>query len=187
MRLDPALLLVALVACGGSDERDVSAKARVVPKTGQVWGRDLARGLGLDAWDLCAELGEVDCIAEAHLITLGGVEPEVLGIDEPLANATASAPIAVDRVALAACGERWARDQEGPAVVFGPVIDKDSAGRRKDVGQALVQRLLSREATKDELEALESLHADLSGKDVTRSWAVGACVVVATSTEALFY
>lgn len=185
-----SLLPLLLLACAGdAPEREVSARARVVPKGGEVWSRDLARGLGLMPSELCRELGEVDCVRDAHRITLGGVEPERLGIDAPLPNALVSAPIAADRVALSGCGERWVRDQAGPAVLFGPVIDKDSASARKKVSTQLVQRLLSRHPTRDELEALESLHADLQGvsSDLTRDWAVGACTVVATSTEALFY
>lgn len=192
MRLETLVVfgaVCALMAGCPSPEREVSAKQRVLAKSGQVWGRDLARGLGLLEWELCKELGEVDCISDAHRITLGGMEPERLGIDEPLANALVSAPIAADRVALSACGERFARDTAGSPVVFGPVLDDDSAAARKDVSTGLVRRLLSRDPTKEELDALEGLHAELVTLDaeLPRSWAVGACVVVATSTEALFY
>ena len=47
------VLAVLLGGCGASTEVDISQKARVVPKGGEVWGRDLARGLGLDTWELC--------------------------------------------------------------------------------------------------------------------------------------
>lgn len=196
MRPEPRARLAALAvfavlglsACKGEPE-SVSAKARVVAKSGAVWGRDLANGLGLQEWELCAELGGYDCIGEAHLITLGGVEPEVLGIDEPLPNATVSAPIAVDRVAASACAERWDRDQAGPAVVFGPVLEEDSAKSREAVAGALVERLLARRATRAELQSLVDLHDAVApvSQAPLRDWAVGACVVVATSTEALFY
>jgi hypothetical protein len=189
VRRELLLAFDLVAACGTTGERDVSSKARVSPKGGAVWGNDLARGLGLQSWELCRELGSFDCIDDAHLVTLGGVEPERLGIDKPLANALVSAPIAIDRVAISACGERYTRDQEGPAVLFGAVLDKDSAASRKAVSTLLIQRLLSREPTAAELDSLETLHEDVSAvsSDPARDWAIGACVVVATSTEALFY
>jgi hypothetical protein len=190
VRLDPlALLLLVTLGCRSTTESEVSQTLRVNPKPGEVWGRDLAAGLGLLESEVCRELGTSDCIAEAHRITLGGVEPERLGIDEPLSNALVSAPIAVDRVAQAACGERWVRDRKGPAILFGPVLDKDGKKQRKAVSEALVQRLLARHATDADLDALELLHVDLESfsSDLPRDWSIGACVVVATSTEALFY
>lgn len=184
-----ALLLAGLGSgCRGEPE-SVSAKGRVMAKTGAVWGRDLAQGLGLQEWELCSELGSYDCISEAHRITLGGVEPTTLGIDDPLPNASASAPLATDRVAISACAERYSRDKQGSPVLFGPVLEKDSRRHREQVSTSLVQRLLGREPTDDELSALVDLHDELEGvsTDLTRDWAVGACVMVATSTEALFY
>lgn len=181
--------LVLLAACGKPEPTSKSAKARVTAKSGAVWGRDLATGLGLQTWELCSELGTYDCIGEAHLVTLGGVEPTVLGIDEPLPNASVSAPIAADRVAAAACGERFVRDRAGGPVLFGPVLEKDGKAQRQDVTDNLVRRLLAREPTDADREALEALHGELEGtsSDLVRDWSVGACVVVATSTEALFY
>lgn len=193
MRLDRLaplglLLLGGLVGCPAEPE-SVSQKARVMPKGGAVWGRDLATGLGLQDWELCAELGGYDCIGEAHLITLGGVEPAVLGIDEPLASASVSAPIAVDRVAVSACAERYERDVAGPAVVFGPVLELDAKDRREAVAKLLVQRLLAREPKADEIAAIVDLYDQMAPESAepARDWSVGACVMVATSTEALFY
>jgi len=181
-------MLVFLVSCG-TEPTTVSSKARVMARSGAVWGRDLAGGLGLQEWELCSELGGYDCIAEAHLITLGGVEPTVLGIDQPLPNAAVSAPIAVDRVATSACGERYVRDSAGSPVIFGAILEEDTEKNRKAVSKLLIQRLLGREALEAELTSLEDLYATLTplSKDLRRDWAVGACVVVATSTEALFY
>ncbi len=191
MRLSLLALSVLAVcgACGTAEVREASPKARVVPKAGDVWGRDLARGLALHPWELCHELGELDCIGDAHRITLGGVEPTRLGIDEPLEHPSASAPIAADRVALAACAARLERDKAGPAVLFGPVLDKDGPAARKKVAKDLVIRLLSRDATPPEVDALVELYDELEPLSASPrdDWAVGACVIVATSLEALFY
>jgi len=197
-----ALLVVAalLAACGSDDVGagarsavavDISQKARVLPKTGAVWGRDLALGLSLGDHELCRELDTLDCLNEAHRITLGGVEPARLGIDEPLDTTSVSAPIAADRVALSACSLRYERDASGVPVVFGPVLDAptSSARSRAQVSEQLVERLLARAPNRDELAALEALYTELAGisDDRERDWAIGACMVVATSTEALFY
>lgn len=203
-----AAAALLLVACKTDDKgptsvADVSQKARVLPKTGKVWGRDLALGLALAEHELCRELDTLDCLSEAHRITLGGVEPARLGIDEPLEITPVSAPIAVDRVALSACSLRYERDLAGPAVVFGPVLEPSESGptpsgrfapdpsatARAEVSTQLVERLLARAPNADELAALESLYTDLEAisDDPSRDWCVGACMVVATSTEALFY
>ena len=48
-----ALALAGLVLAGPACQREAepgtSSKARVMPKNGEVWGRDLATGLGLHA------------------------------------------------------------------------------------------------------------------------------------------
>jgi hypothetical protein len=117
------------------------------------------------------------------------VEPTVLGIDEPLANAAVSAPIAADRVASSACAERWRRDVAGPALLFGPVLEGSNHARREDVARTLVRRLLGRDAEQAELAALTDFYDVVAAHsdDATRDWGVGACVIVATSTEALFF
>lgn len=184
------VFLLGVLALGCNREPEsVSSKARVMAKTGAVWGRDLANGLGLQEWELCSELGAYDCISDAHLITLGGVEPTRLGIDDPLPNASASAPIAVDRVAISACAERYQRDQSGTPVLFGPVLEEDTKKAREQVAGDLVRRLLGRQPQESELDALMDLRDALEpvSTDLVRDWSVGACVTVATSTEALFY
>lgn len=191
MRLE-SLLIVALCAGGcGRRAEDVteSTKLRVLQKPGEVWGRDLAAGLGLHPWELCRELGTSDCLDEAHRVTLGGVEPERLGIDKPLEDAIVSAPIAADRVAISACSERFVRDRKGPALLFGPVLDDDGKKPRREVAESLVRRLLNRHPTDADVDSLLALHDVLEpiSDDLVRDWSVGACVVVATSTEALFY
>lgn len=189
MRPKPLLLLCLLAAACAAGPRTTSRINRVQPRPGEVWARDLGNALGLQPWELCAELGARDCVEEAHRITLGGMEPATLGIDAPLPEPSVSAPMAADRVAISACGERFVRDQAGPALIFGPVLERDSRRRRAEVSGTLVLRLLGRSATDAELDALEALYDALRDRegDPVRPWAVGACVVVSTSTEALFY
>ncbi len=198
MRPDLLVPLVLLAACGGDPDPVVvtplpdaseSRVERVLPKPGEVWGRDLAHALALDEFELCRELGTDDCVRGVHRITLGGMEAERLGIDKPLDNALVSAPIAVDRVATSACGERYERDQQGTSVIFGPVLGGDAPVARQEVSENLVRRLLARQPTQADVDALEGLHGALAGvsDDTVRDWSIGACVIVATSTEALFY
>lgn len=190
MRLDVWLIAALLVGCGGEKEvREASAHNRVKARSGKVWRNDLVQGLQLEAGQVCKELGSFDCVDDAHLITMGGVEPERLGIDKPLAEVPVSAPIAFDRVAISACSQRLELDRQGTPVVFGPVLDADDAESRAEVSRTLVKRLLGREATEAQVEGLVGLYdtvAPLSSSPVD-DWSVGACVVVATSVEALFY
>lgn len=187
------LLLMGATLAGCGQEPPAtpteSRIGRVLPKSGEVWGRDLAAGLGLRPDELCQELGQIDCITDAHAITLGGVDAAGLGIDAPLADPPVSAPMAVDRVAQSACALRYARDLDGPAVIFGPVLDADLPHSRARVATALVERLLGRETNPAELQGFEQLYADLQpvSDDLRRDWSIGACVVVSTSLEALFY
>ena len=178
-----------LGSCKDAQHPTASSRPRVQAKSGQVWARDLSLGLGLESWELCKELGSYDCVRDAHNITLGGVEPTELGIDRPLSSASVSAPMAVERVAVAACGERLARDEEGSAVLFGPFLEDNSPTTRRRVATSVVQRLLGRHPTETELSGLVDLYDTISkvSNDPKREWAVGVCVVVATSTEALFY
>lgn len=80
-----------------------------------------ARKLVLDYWRLLVgddpQPGDepefarlVQRVDEVHRIVLGGVEPYTLGVREPLPLIAVTAPIAQDRVALAACTERIERD-----------------------------------------------------------------------------
>jgi hypothetical protein len=92
-------------------------------------------------------------------------------------------------VAISACGERFDRDRSGTAVLFGPVLTIDTPAGRQEVSENLVRRVLARQPTQADIDALEGLHGTLSpiSDDLVRDWSVGACVVVSTSTEALFY
>lgn len=202
-----AALVTGLIGCEGSIGGNAgpppdttvieSATQRVKFKSQGRFVRDLAAGLELQPGEVCQELGLYDCYEEAHRITLGGVEPYQRGIRDPLPVAPVTAPIAVDRVALSACATRVDLDFDAPrdALVFGELAlgDVNQATLRTAAGN-LYDRLLRRDASSDELDALVAFHDDAvevvtaedSGNPV-REWAVASCFAVATSMEGLFY
>ena len=156
---------------------------------------DFAFALGLPRDELCFELGELSCTDEVHSVTLGGVEPDALGIYEPATTTSATTPIAVDRIALAACGRRVDADLAGEAVIFGlnlrgaALTDVDDP----EVTEALTslyRRILLRDPTSAELSHLRSLYADVEATTTpqpARDWAVASCFAVLTTMESLFY
>lgn len=194
------LVMGAVVAaCGGDDGSDAdpgneslqdpSSKARVKFKTGIRIANDLSQALELDRDELCTELSVHDCF-EVHKIVLGGVEPYKLRVDEPLPSAPVAAPMAVERIALTACGERAQRDfdEPGRAALFADVVETSTPEALAAVANRLYERLLARAATAPETEALVGLYDELGERAArNRTWAQLSCFAVATSTEFLFY
>ncbi|MCA9527320.1 MAG: hypothetical protein KC549_13610, partial [Myxococcales bacterium] len=160
---------------------------------------DLARALDLPPDGLCNELGQYDCIEAIHKVALGGVEAYRANIYRPFPEPSASAPLIVERVALAACTRRIALDREdaASAVLWGAV--PLAGARLADVDgepvtaalTALYTRALLRLPTAEELDLLRQLYRDFGGAGLEGSpalhWAQAACVAVLTSTEFLFY
>lgn len=175
-----------------------SAKGRVRFKGAERMRNDIAQTLGLTSAEVCAELGLYDCVDYVHTVALGGVEPYTLGVTRPLENTSATTPLAVERVALAACGRRVDQDLAAPAdalifrdlgITDGRIPDLEAPGV-EDSLQRLYRRALLRNPTDTELEQLGSLHAQISqdqAPDVGRDWAVLSCFAVVTSMEGLFY
>ncbi len=123
----------------------------------------------------------------AHAVTLGGIEPYRSSIYEPSAPRSASAAGASERLALSACEARAGRDFDAPeaAVIFGRLARGDASEEaRRAVARDLYRRLVRREASPAEVEALATISA---GPEAARDYAVGACFALATSLEALFY
>ena len=160
---------------------------------------DFAAALSLPADQVCNELGLYPCTTSVHTVTLGGVEPYGNGFYEPLPVTGVTSPIAVDRVALAACGRRVALDvaTPGTAVIF-KGLTLDAAGRlREPQGPAvqevlttLYQRALLRDPTPTELAALVQLSTDIAGTASPQpgtDWMKAACFVVLSSAESVFY
>lgn len=176
---------------GDESQQAPSAKARVKFKTAYRYAADLSSALGLPLSSVCLELSTYDCF-ETHRIALGEVDAYDSRIFEPLPEPPITAPIAVDRIALSACGEAVARDfgQAGQAELFTEVAgDPDAAteAERAAVTQRLYQRLLLREVDPHELDAVVGLYDELSGAQPAKTWAQLSCFAIATSLEALFY
>lgn len=159
---------------------------------------DFARILRLPTDALCTELGRFDCVDEIHQISLGGVEPYRANIFVPFPGVAVGAPLAVERVALSACGERVRRDFESPetAVFFGRLPLEGGALTTVDspaVDAALTRlfhEALLREPTREDLTVLKGLYADTVAEGVdtpARTWAQLVCLSVLTTTEALLF
>jgi hypothetical protein len=160
---------------------------------------DFAAALSLTAGQVCNELGQYPCTTAVHTVALGGVEPYGLGFYEPLPFTGVTTPIAVDRVALAACGQRVTLDVTTPteAVIFGG-IELDAQGRLasregepvKNAITALYQRALLRDPTEAEVGALVQLATDIestSSPAPGRDWMKAACFAVLSSAESVFF
>lgn len=171
-------------------EQAPSARPRVKFKTAERYAADLSTALSLPRVALCSELDAFDCIG-VHRIALGEVDAFGLRLFEPLETTPITAPIAVDRIALSACGERAAQDfaDSGNAASFQEVAGGDASGAsdRDAVVARLYRQLLLREATDAETDAVTSMYDDLPESGRAQTWAQMACFVIATSTEALFY
>jgi hypothetical protein len=171
-----------------------SRQARVKYKSGARYANDLAAALDLERDAVCRELGRYDCVDEVHRIVLGGVEPYTLGVREPLPSIAVTAPIAQDRVALAACTERIERDLASDPVFLTTVdVDAPTPGELEATAGRFYDRILRRAATPDEVSALAQFHSTVtdepgeSGATATRDWAILSCFMVATTLENIFY
>ncbi|WP_257447278.1 hypothetical protein [Archangium lipolyticum] len=160
---------------------------------------DFAVALSLPPEQVCNELGLYPCTTSVHTVALGGVDPYGLGFYEPLPYTGATTPIAVDRVALAACVRRVTLDVTTPAeaVVFGG-IELDSQGRLsnregapvRNAITALYQRAQLRDPSEAEVDTLLKLAADIEGSSSQtpgRDWMKAACFVVLSSAESVFF
>lgn len=166
-----------------------SARPRVKFKTAQRYATDLSTALEVPRETLCTELDDFDCV-DVHRIALGEVDAFGLRLFEPLENMPLTAPIAVDRIGLTACGERAQLDFDTPgqAVSFSEVASGDaSEDNRNAVVERLYRQLLLREATDREVEMVSAMYGDLPSDNQAQTWAQMACFAIATSTEALFY
>lgn len=204
-----ALLAASVAACGSDKDDDtelpppldlyeapVSIKAKVKFKGAERLRNDFAKSLGLERNEVCNELGAFSCTDLVHTIALGGVEPYFLGVNVRPEETTATTPIAVDRVALSACGTRVDRDLAGDTVIFADLpIDTDSG--LADIEDpavsaaidTLYKRAIQRAPKPEEIASLKDMYAgiDADSDRPARDWAVLSCFAVMTSMENLFY
>ena len=164
----------------------------------QRLGNDLAQALALDPSLVCNELGLYHCTDLVHAVALGGTDPYVTGLYEPLPETGLSSPIAADRVVLAACVQRVDLDFADPA---GAVIFKDlpvAEGGKLNVTDPLVtqaidtlaKRSFARHATSAEVTHIKGLYQDLEtagAGEPARTWALMSCYALLTTAEFLFY
>nr|WP_225937425.1 hypothetical protein [Myxococcus sp. RHSTA-1-4] len=160
---------------------------------------DFAAALSLPPDQVCNELGQYPCTTFVHNVTLGGVDPYGNGLYEPLPATGVTTPIAVDRVALAACARRVGLDAAAPssAVIFRG-ITLDGQGRLasrdgqpvRDAITALYQRGLLRDATETEVGAWVRLSVDVEAAGSPspgRDWMTAVCFGILSSAESVFF
>ncbi|MCK6549457.1 hypothetical protein L6R52_26695 [Myxococcota bacterium] len=175
-----------------------SSKAALRFKRNDRLQADFAQALGLEPGALCNELGQYSCTHYVHTIGLGGVDPYVLGIREPLDVTTITTPLAVERVALAGCQQRVTQDlaNGAGAVIFRDLgvdengaLDPDAPAVAAAI-DTLYKRAVLRPARPSEVAHLVQLYRDVEGTNQpgpARDWAILACFSVLTTMEALFY
>ncbi len=191
------LASLVLTGCNRDDGSDPEPAVAASARNHLVWKRyhaveqDLSRALELPADELCTELGRFRCIGEVHLAGLGGHDPFNQGLYEPLAEPLVTTSLALERVALSACGTRVERDRSDPVVFTSLALDEpapaaDSEAFTQTV-QTLYRRLLGRDPLDDERRALAELLVDDEGERLSSAeFAHLACFVVATTTEFSF-
>lgn len=183
---------------GGSGPRFASVRNNLRFKGADRLAGELMRALDLGRDQICDELGAFDCLGAIHNITLGGVEPYNANIYRPFEGISVGAPMAVERVVLAACTRRILLDVENPgeSVLWGNIpLDGDRIadidGSEVEAAlTALFRRGVLRDPATEDLDDLRQMYRDIEadgGGDPALHWAQLSCMVVLTSTEALFY
>ena len=188
---------------GGGAKQEAEPKGQVAVSTSSnlQWKRyaafeaDLATALELTAENLCLEFGKEPCIRKVHLVPLGGHEPFETGMLAAAAEPLATTPTVVERVVLNACGNRVELDKAAvkDARVFKHFpLDAAAPSPETDANRALVRdlfrRLLVRNATDSDLEAVGALAVDDDGKAVPAAeFARLACFAIGSSAEFLFF
>lgn len=170
-------------------------------KRSQRLQNDIARALDIAPDQVCNELGLYSCTQEVHRVALGGVAAYDMGLFEPLPSTALTTPMAVERVAMAACVTRADQDLSagpaGEALIFAH-LDIDERGRLANIQDhavadaidTLYKRALQRRASAREIAHLRRLYREIesrAGAQPARDWAVLSCFAVLTTMEQLFY
>ncbi len=150
---------------------------------------DLEGALVLSADEVCRETGLYDCTT-LHAVPLGGVSI-TNGLYRSIDDLSAVTGLATERLVLQACWNRLLKDIEQTPVVFTALdltTDLAEDGALSDTVVELYRRLLARDPTTDERDALTAMHADtLSVGGSNADWALMSCFAVGTTTEAMTY
>ena len=216
-RIALALALAALVAGCGKDKKGggdddptptpsatpvfVSADGNVKFKRSERLRNDFSAALGLSTDELCNELGSFSCTDLVHPVALGSVEPYQQGLYEAPHLTGASAPLVVERIAMAGCITRVDRDfagGTGPEGMFlldvagdGTLVgDAASDAKARAAIAALYRRALRRNVEPAEADRLFAMYLEVVAAGSTapaRDWAILTCFAVLSSTESVFY
>lgn len=186
---------------GAKQEIDPAGAVAVSTHSNLQWKRygafqaDLSAALELSPDQLCLEFGKERCIDRVHLVPLGGSEPFESGMFAPAAEPLATTPTVVDRILLTSCGNAVERDLAAgeQAKVFkrfslkgaAPAPGSEAAGAMVN---DLYRRLLARNATESEVEAVSELARGTDGQPAPAAqFARLACFTIGTSAEFLFF
>lgn len=199
---------------GGTDpDPDVAVDAgpgpavQVTPSTRNdlLWKRyrafeqGLGEALNLAPNQICEELGRYDCIEQVHLVALGGNDPFLQGMHEPLPSPTATTPVAVERLILSACDNAVDVDAtRGVPLVFldlnlatdAPPLDLSDQAQSlavDDTITSLYRRLLARDPLPAERAVVRRLVEDDPDPMLPRELALLACYVIGTTAENVFF
>ena len=173
---------------GGEAAIAASTRADLKLKRWRQISLDLQGALELREDQICNEAGLYDC-ANLNVVTLGGVSSDN-GVFEPL-EPGATAGLAIERMVLQACWNRFREDLEGSAEVY-RYVAHDSTVLTEGEGEAWIEaiyrRMLSRDPLGDEVAVLLDLHDSVVATGGNNGdWEVLTCFAVGTSTEALTY
>ena len=193
--LNRAVLALALGAVA-FPQTPAATDAHIKFKDGDRYLRDLSVALNLPRESICKELSQYDCYTDAFRIVLGGMEPYGIRALEPIAEASLTSPIALDRVALRVCSARVAEDMKDTqkAVLY---VAPPSKNREKNWEKTMVaklyDKLLQREPLTEETARMMEFYSTVAAKhagtpaDAARDWVVLGCFSVASSLESVFY
>ena len=186
---------------GARQEADPAGAVAVSTHSNLQWKRyaafeaDLAAGLELSPEQVCLEFGKESCIRKVHMVPLGGHEPFESGVFAAAPEPLATTPTVVDRIVLTACSNRVDLDRAAGerATVFKHfALDAVAPAPGSEAAAALVtdlyRRLLGRNATESEVEAVSELALGADGQPAQAAqFARLACFSIGTLAEFLFF
>jgi hypothetical protein len=177
----------------------ISRTSRVKFKGVKRLQNDLIRILKVDQDVLCKELGLYSCTDFVHQITLGGIEPYVKTLFSPNPQTSVTAPLALERVLLAACTQRLIQDYQNPQQAILMRTDEfngqmqfiDASSATERVLNYLFHEALLRDPNANELSSALSLYEELQAQNEIQmpvvEWTRSMCIATLSSIEFLFY